>query len=130
MGSVHIYSPTLKMKFSGMKHNEVYLKHIVDELTFLLKTTEGLDYNSFFENEMYTRAFSRSFEIIGEAVKNLSTDFRKKHHEIEWKKIAGMRDKIIHNYFNVDYEILWDAIKNKLPDIKLKIQSILDQSNL
>ena len=113
-----------------MKHNEVYLKHILDEITFLLKTTEGLNYNSFFENEMYTRAFSRSFEIIGEAVKNLSTDFRKKHNEIEWKKIAGMRDKIIHNYFNVDYEILWDAIKNKLPDIKLKIQSILDQSNL
>ena len=114
------------MKFSGMKHNEVYLKHILDEIVFLLKTTEDLDYNSFLENEMYTRAFSRSFEIIGEAVKNLTPDFRQKHKDIEWKKIAGMRDKIIHQYFNVDYEILWDAIKNNLPDIKDKIQAKLN----
>lgn len=114
------------MKFSGMKHNEVYLKHILDEIVFLLKTTEDLDFNSFLENEMYTRAFSRSFEIIGEAVKNLTPDFRQKHKDIEWKKIAGMRDKIIHQYFNVDYEILWDAIKNNLPDIKDKIQAKLN----
>lgn len=112
-----------------MKHNEVYLRHILDEIIFLLKTAEGLDFNEFLENEMYTRAFSRSFEIIGEAVKNLSPDFRKKHNDIEWKKIAGMRDKIIHHYFNVDYEILWDAIKNKLPDTKGKIQIILNQQN-
>jgi uncharacterized protein with HEPN domain len=113
------------MKFSGMKHNEVYLKHILDEITFLLKSTEKLDYNSFVESEMYTRAFSRSFEIIGEAVKNLSPDFRKTRKDIEWKKISGMRDKIIHQYFNVDYELLWDVIKNKLPEIKEKIQSLL-----
>lgn len=89
-----------------MKHNDVYLKHILDEVSFLLKSTEDLDFNSFVENEMYTRAFSRSFEIIGEAVKNLSPDFRKEHNKIEWKKISGMRDKIIHQYFNVDYELL------------------------
>ena len=109
-----------------MKHNEVYLRHILDEIVFLLKTTENLDFNAFLENEMYTRAFSRSFEIIGEAVKNLAPEFRKEHKEIEWKKIAGMRDKIIHQYFNVDYEILWDAIKNNLPAIKDKIQAILN----
>ena len=113
------------MKSNGMKHNEVYLRHILDEIIFLLRTTENLDYNSFFENEMYTRAFTRSFEIIGEAVKNLSPDFRKEHNDIEWKKIAGMRDRIIHQYFSVDYEILWDAIQNKLPEIKEKIQIIL-----
>ncbi len=113
------------MKLSGMKHNEVYLRHILDEIVFLLKTTENLNFNSFLENEMYTRAFSRSFEIIGEAVKNLTLEFRKEHKEIEWKKIAGMRDKIIHQYFNVDYEILWDAIKNNLPEIKDKIRAIL-----
>ena len=110
-----------------MKHNEIYLKHILDEILFLLKTTESLNYDSFLESEMYTRAFSRSFEIIGEAVKNLSSDFRKTHNDIEWKKISGMRDKIIHQYFNVDYELLWDVIKNKLPEIKEKIQAILTQ---
>lgn len=96
-----------------MKHNEIYLRHILDEVVFLLKTTENLDYDTFYENEIYTRAFSRSFEIIGEAVKNLSSDFRKTHSDIEWKKISGMRDKIIHQYFSVDYELLWDVIKNK-----------------
>jgi uncharacterized protein with HEPN domain len=110
-----------------MKHNEVYLKHILDEITFLLKSTEKLDYNSFVESEMFTRAFSRSFEIIGEAVKNLSPDFRKTHKDIEWKKISGMRDKIIHQYFSVDYELLWDAIKNKLLEIQEKIQILLTQ---
>jgi uncharacterized protein with HEPN domain len=116
------------MKFNGMKHNEVYLKHILDEIDFLLKTTEKLDYNEFTKSEMYTRAFSRSFEIIGEAVKNLSPDFRKIHNHIEWKKISGMRDKIIHQYFNVDYELLWDAIKNKLPEIQENIQILLKKS--
>lgn len=110
-----------------MKHNEIYLRHILDEIIFLLKTTENLNYDSFFENEMYTRAFSRSFEIIGEAVKNLSPDFRKTHTDIEWKKISGMRDKIIHQYFNVDYELLWDVIKTKLPEIKNKIEKLLYQ---
>lgn len=110
-----------------MKHNEIYLRHILDEIIFLLKTTENLNYDSFFENEMYIRAFSRSFEIIGEAVKNLSPDFRKRHTDIEWKKISGMRDKIIHQYFNVDYELLWDVIKTKLPEIKNKIEKLLYQ---
>ena len=107
-----------------MKQNNVYLKHILDEINFLQKSTETLDYNSFFENEMLTRAFSRSLEIIGEAVKSLSSEFRKAHNDIEWKKISGMRDKIIHQYFSVDYELLWDVIKNKLPEIKEKIQSL------
>lgn len=88
------------MKFNGMKHIEVYLRHILDEINFLMKATNDLNYNSFLESEIYTRAFPRSFEIIGEAVKNLPSDFRKKHDNIEWKKIAGMRDKIIHHYFS------------------------------
>lgn len=117
------------MKFNGMKHNIVYLRHIVDEISFLLESTENLNYDSFLESETYTRAFSRSFEIIGEAVKKLSEDFRKEYSEIEWKKMAGIRDKIIHQYFNVDYEIIWDAIKNKLPTIKEKIQIILEQED-
>jgi uncharacterized protein with HEPN domain len=64
------------MKSVGMKHNEIYLRHILDEIEFLKKSTENLNYEGFYENEMYTRAFSRSLEIIGEAVKNLSPEFR------------------------------------------------------
>jgi len=110
-----------------MKRNEVYLKHIIDEISFLIESSKKLNYDSFLESEMYTRAFSRSFEIIGEAVKNLTEEFRQEHDEIEWKKIAGMRDIIIHHYFSVDYEIIWNAIQNNLPSIKTKIQFILEK---
>ena len=109
-----------------MKHNKVYLKHILDEVDFIINEIKDLSYDSFVESELYTRAFSRSIEIIGEAVKNLSQDFREEHSDIEWKKISGMRDKIIHHYFNVDYDLIWDVIKNKLPAIRVKIQKVLE----
>lgn len=72
-----------------------------------------------------TRAAARSLEIIGEAVKNISTDLKKKLKDIEWRKIAVMRDKIIHYYFGVNWNILWDFVQNKLPDLKPKFESIL-----
>lgn len=108
-----------------MKQDNVYLKHIYDDISFILNETDKLDYNSFLESEIYTRAFSRSLEIIGEAVKSLSSDFKDSHSEIEWKKIAGMRDKLIHEYFRIDYEIMWDVITNKLPTMNTEIKRIL-----
>ena len=71
------------------------------------------------------RAASRSLEIIGKASKNISTEFRKTHKRIEWKKIAGLRDKIIHFYFGVDWEIVWNVIQEKLPELKNNIEEIL-----
>ncbi|HCY76202.1 MAG TPA: hypothetical protein DHV28_09800 [Ignavibacteriales bacterium] len=109
-----------------MKQDKVYLQHIFDEIDFILNETKKLDYDKFIESEIYTRAFSRSLEIIGEAVKNLSSDFKESHNEIEWKKIAGMRDKLIHEYFRVDFEIMWDVIKNKLPEIHLLIKILIN----
>ena len=108
-----------------MKLDKVYLQHILEEITFILNESNSLDYDSFIESEIYTRAFSRSLEIIGEAVKSLSSEFKELHPEIEWKKIAGMRDKLIHEYFRVDFEIMWDVIKNKLPNIKISIKRFL-----
>lgn len=110
-----------------MKRNLPFLKHIVDEINFLLKETKGLSFDVFAANESLKRAGARSFEIIGEAAKNLSTEFKHKHKDIDWKKIAGMRDKIIHLYFGVDYNILWQAIKNKLPELKIKIEAIIKE---
>lgn len=115
----------LKRRLSGMKKNLPFLKHIRDEINFLLKETKGVTFESFIANESLKRASTRSFEIIGEAVKNLSCEFKSKHKNIDWKKIAGMRDKIIHYYFGVDYNILWQAIKDKVPSLKLKIESII-----
>lgn len=101
-----------------MKHEEVFLNHILEEINFLAKETEGLKFEEFIQNEVLKRACSRSIEIIGEAVKNLSADFKKRHKEIEWKKVAGLRDKIIHYYFGVNWDIVWDVIKNRLPKLK------------
>jgi uncharacterized protein with HEPN domain len=113
------------MKSCGMKLDKVYLQHILEEITFILNESNSLNYDSFVESEIYTRAFSRSLEIIGEAVKSLSPNFKELHQEIEWKKIAGIRDKLIHEYFRVDYEIIWNVIKKKLPDIKTKIELLI-----
>jgi uncharacterized protein with HEPN domain len=110
-----------------MKHNQVFLKHILDEINFLTKETEGIKFEQFIKNQILKRACSRSLEIIGEAVKNLPADFKKRYKDIEWKKIAGLRDKIIHYYFGVNWDILWDVIKNQLPKLKEQVENILDQ---
>jgi uncharacterized protein with HEPN domain len=110
-----------------MKHNQVFLKHILDEINFLTKETEGIKFEQFIKNEILKRACSRSLEIIGEAVKNLSLDFKKRYKEIEWKKIAGLRDKLIHDYFGVNWDIVWDVIKNQIPKLKEQVENILDK---
>jgi uncharacterized protein with HEPN domain len=108
-----------------MKDDKVYLRHILDEIHFLLKETEKLNFSKFIENEILIRAVSRSFEIIGEATKNLSKEFKKKNVEIEWKKIAGFRDKLIHYYFGINWDIVWSVIKDKLPTLKDQIEKLL-----
>jgi uncharacterized protein with HEPN domain len=71
------------------------------------------------------RSFIRSLEVVGEATKNLSKDLKDKHPGIEWRKIAGMRDKLIHYYFGVDWEVVWDVVKNKLPALKRQIEALI-----
>jgi uncharacterized protein with HEPN domain len=110
-----------------MKHEQVFLKHIMDEINFLIRETNDLKFEDFMKNEILKRACARSLEIIGEAVKNLPADFKRKRKGIEWKKIAGLRDKIIHYYFGVNWDILWDVIRNQLPRLKEQVESILEQ---
>ena len=69
---------------------------------------------------------SCSLEVIGEAVKNLPEEFRASHFEVEWRPIARMRDRLIHGYFGVDYQLVWDVVQEKLPELKRNIQSIID----
>ena len=110
-----------------MKSNEVFLRHVLDEISFLLEHTRALSFDDFMEDAVLKRACARSFEIMGEAVKNIPTDFRKKHKEIDWRNIAGMRDKLIHQYFGVNWNILWDVIKDKLPSVKVHLEKILEK---
>ena len=86
-----------------------------------------MSFDDFTEDAVLKRACARSFEIMGEAVKNISSDFKRKRKEIDWKNIAGMRDKLIHQYFGVNWNILWDVIKEKLPGLKVQLEKILER---
>lgn len=104
-----------------------YLRHILDEITYLQEQTQNIDFSHFHQDETLKRAFVRSLEVIGEATKNLSESFRKTHPDINWRALAGMRDRLIHGYFGVDYEIVWDVAKNKSHPIRKHIEAILDE---
>lgn len=105
-----------------------YLKHIRDECRYIVTVSdENLDKNEFIENETLKRAIVRSLEIIGEATKKIPADFKIKNSMIQWKNMAGMRDRLIHDYIGVDYSIVWDVIKNKIPELLEQINSVLEE---
>ncbi len=106
-----------------------YLRHILDEIEYLLSEKEGLSKEQFCHDATLTRAFVRSIEIIGEASKKMPPEMKSRYPETEWKAIAGMRDRLIHDYFGVDYDIIWDVIQNKLPILRKQILEILRREN-
>ena len=93
------------------------IKHILDETGFILNHTENLTREEYLKNEVLCRASIRSLEIIGEATKKLTNEFKSQHSLIEWKKIAGTRDKLIHDYYGIDYEIVWDILSSKIKEL-------------
>ena len=104
-----------------------YLQHILDETTYILTSSKGVDKATFLQDETLKRAYVRSLEIIGEAVKQLPDTIRQKYRSVEWRAMAGMRDRLIHKYFGVDYDIVWDVIVNKIPVLDAEIKQILGQ---
>ena len=106
-----------------------FLKDIENSLDKISKYTKNLEFEQFVADEMLRDAVERNFEIIGEAVKNLPEDFRNKYPNIPFRQIAGMRDKLIHDYFGVDYEIVWRTIKDKLPEFEREINELISKYN-
>jgi uncharacterized protein with HEPN domain len=77
-------------------------------------------------DETRRRAFVRCIEILGQAAKGVPKSFRDKHQEVPWQSIAGMRDRFIHGYFAVDFDIVWDVVENKIPPLREQLQQILN----
>ena len=104
-----------------------YLKHIRDESLYLLSVTStGITKEEFLSDETLKRAVVRSLEIIGEATKKIPVDFKIKWNNVKWKEMAGMRDRLIHDYMGVNYSIVWDVIINKIPDLCAHVVKVIE----
>jgi uncharacterized protein with HEPN domain len=107
-----------------MKDDRIYLLHVRDSIQHIVNYTEAGKEN-FFSDRKTQDAVVRNLEIIGEATKRVSVTLKEAHPEIAWKPIAGMRDKLIHDYFGINLQLVWDAVVRDLPDLKRKIDLLL-----
>lgn len=107
------------------KDISIFLKHILESIERIEEFTKGISKEKFLDLVQLQDAVIRRLEIIGEAVKNLPPEFRKKHADVPWNEIVRTRDKLIHGYFGVDLTLTLDIVKKDLPDLKKKIKKIL-----
>jgi hypothetical protein len=108
-----------------MKNDPTYLHHICDAIGKIIEYTSSLSYEDFMNDEKTKDAVVRNFEIIGEASKNISSETKDSHPEIPWRYMAGMRDRLVHAYFGVDYGILWQVAREELPKIMKTLEPLL-----
>lgn len=111
----------------GDRDTRDYINDILAEIARIAEFTKEMTFDAFSMDTKSVYAVIRSFEVIGEAVKNITDDVREKHPEIPWKRMAGMRDKLIHEYFGVSTKILWETIKNRIPELKEKLESLREE---
>lgn len=111
------------------RRNLDYLNDIREAIHRILTYTAGLTYQQFMEDIKTQDAVVRNLEIIGEATKNLSMNIRKSHSKVPWKELMGMRDKMIHHYFGINYEIVWTIAKEELASLLPQIERILAKEN-
>jgi len=113
-----------------LRYDSDFLADIEQECLFIVANFKKITYGQFVDDEILIRAVSRSMEIIGEAVKNLSLELKNNHSVVSWKEIAGFRDKLIHHYFGIDYELVWEVIQNEIPDLLTNVTNILRAENI
>jgi uncharacterized protein with HEPN domain len=110
-----------------MKDDRVYLQHVRDALEDIAGYC-GSDHGAFLDDRMRQDATLRKLEVIGQALKNLSEQTKLRRPEIPWKQIAGMRDKVIHDYFGVNLEIVWAVVQTDLPKLSVAVLALLEDS--
>jgi len=103
-----------------------YIEDIIEAMNNTINFTQNIEYDDFLKDDKTIYAVVRALEIIGEAVKNLPDEIKQQYSQIPWRNIIGMRDKLIHEYFGVNKEIVWDKIKNELPKLKPLFEEITE----
>ncbi len=105
------------------------LRHILAECDYIVSViTPGMTQDEMLRNETLKRAVVRSLEIIGEATKKIPADVKLRWNDISWKNMAGMRDRLIHDYMGINYYIVWDVVKNIIPEIREQVGTAIEES--
>ncbi|MCC7117164.1 MAG: DUF86 domain-containing protein [Anaerolineales bacterium] len=111
------------------RDESLYLADLQEACEKILRFTKGLTYKDFVNDDLHFDAVLRNLEIIGEAVKNISEKTRQKYPDTKWRKIAGLRDIVAHQYFGVNEETVWDVVQNEVPVLLETVKTILEEIN-
>ena len=114
-----------------MKYREIadYLQDIVDSINDIADFIEGMSFRAFNKDKKTVNAVLRSIEVIGEATKNIPEEIRLQYPEVPWRKMSGMRDKLIHEYHGADINTVWQTLHEDIPPLKEMIQQIIDKQS-
>lgn len=108
-----------------MREYRMFLADIVEAVDEIEEFTSGMDFTAFLNDRKTRKAVVKNIEIIGEAAKHVPDEIKASYPDIQWRVIAGMRDRLTHGYFGIDYEIVWDVVGNRLIDLRDAIRKIL-----
>lgn len=108
----------------SLRDEKLYIDDILEAIYKIEEYTQDIDFEDFSSDRKSVDAVIRNLEIIGEATKNISEDFKRRHSEVNWKDPTRMRDRLIHAYFGVDLGIVWETIKFRIPELKGQIEKI------